>query len=155
MAKFKFAFDTLKKLRANKLLLARKEMIEVESKVRDVLEDHRRAAVSRAQLFDMRDEGKLPVGELQLTMDLITSQTQKMGQLEKKNLTLQGELERHRNWVAHLGKELKIVDKLEEKQRNAFLEAERMQEKKTADRWVAERWAQKVNFSDVSEVNES
>ena len=148
MAQFKFAFESLKKLRSNRLLVARKEMLSVEGKLRDAVNEHQGATMSRVHLFDSRDGGALSAGELNLTMELISTQTQKLSQLEKKILTVQGELERHRNWVAHLGKELKIVEKLEENQRTAFVEKERFQEKRAADRWVAERWAAKMNQSE-------
>ncbi len=144
MPRFRFAFDSLKKMRFNKLLVARKELVEVEDKLRMVLEEHLKTAISRTELFDDRDSGILSAGRLQLTMDMVQSQTQKMYRLEKHILTFQEEVERHRNWVAHLGKELKIVEKLEENQKNAFEAAERTKEKRMSDRWVSERWAGKM-----------
>jgi len=143
MAKFKFAFDSLKKMRHSRLLLARKDMIEVEGRLRNTIDQSRNAMMERVRLFDTRDEGKLSNSDLRLTMELITGQTQKMGQLDKKISVLEAELERHRNWVAHLGKELRIVEKLEEKQRAEFELNERMKEKRLADRWVSENWIQR------------
>jgi flagellar biosynthesis chaperone FliJ len=42
-----------------------------------------------------------------------------------------------------LGRELKIVEKLEEKQRASFEDEERLKEKRSVDGWVAEHWAQR------------
>jgi flagellar export protein FliJ len=136
---FKFRLESLKRFRDNRLLVARRDMAIVLAQVQAVESEILAASKERAQLFDLDTAASFERG----FKGLIDSATTKIKQLESKLGEHKVELERHRSWVAHLGRELKIVEKLEEKKREEFLNSERLKEKRLVDSWVAERWVRR------------
>ena len=144
MGKFVFAFESLKKFRSNKLLIARKDMFVAEAKLRALLESRQKSEEERGRLLDEQCSGELSISRLQLLSDLTYGETLRMREYSDEILAAEKELERHRSWVTHLGRELKIVEKLEDKRRASFEEEQRNLEKRRVDGWVAERWTQKM-----------
>jgi flagellar export protein FliJ len=139
VAKFKFRLASLKKYRETRLLMARKELIQVESQIFELQQDARRAAGNRADLLH-EGNGNISLAMRQLNADLVATETQRIGRLEKELLRLEEERARHARWVVHLGRELKAIEKLEERKREAFESEQRLAEKRTMDNWVAEHW---------------
>jgi len=151
MPKFRFKLDALKKYRERRLLVAKKDMMEVESRRMQVVEKSNLATQERSSAlgFDPADVKMLPL----LGM-LVTGQNQKIEQFQKQLEEIDKELERHRSWVAHLSKELKAVEKLEEKKRQAFDEDMKKLERRFQDAWVVERWGISRDPDNSPEVEE-
>jgi len=152
MAKFKFPFESLKKYRENRLLTARKEMVLVQTQINALTQRQEESKQWRGNILETSKN--ISFDPMQLGyMNLIGHESLRVRQLEEKILALNEELERHRSWVTHLGRELKIIEKLEEKKAAEFTEQEKLKEKRFIDGWVAERWSHtKVSKSEgVSE----
>lgn len=134
--KFKFQLDALKRYRENRLLVARKELLRVEASIFEASSNLRRAFAERADLVG----GSAPASLRTLYAGLAESETARIRKIESEIKQLEEERERHARWVTHLGKELKAIEKLEEKRREAHDAELRLSEKKFMDSWVAERW---------------
>ncbi len=142
MAKFVFALETLKKYREKKLLTARKDLASIEAELikirgaRDLaiqgLKESIEASRPRA--------GKGTMAQLSLHSFLSEGQHALIQSCESEIRRIEADAERHRSWVAHLGKELKAVEKLEDRKRRSWEELEKKAERRKADGWVAERW---------------
>lgn len=138
--KFKFGLEALKKYRDQRLLLAKRDLAEVNARYNELLnkiescdgEAHQSLGdalkISSSAAF-MLMGASLHGAAMQMKRAL-------GGELE----TVQKELERHREWVTHLSRELKAVEKLEEKQRERHDKEVLTKEKQAMDSWVAERW---------------
>lgn len=137
MARFVFRLQTVKKLREDRLTRARRDFGELQGKLNKILDDLDRTLKSREDLLECTSSAI----EIGLHGSLIETQGAKAALLRQEIVVLEKEIERHRSWVAHLGKELKIIEKLEEKAKAAFDEQERLREKKIQDAWVVERWS--------------
>jgi hypothetical protein len=135
MRKFKFQLEALKKYRDNRLLIAKKDLMEVEGRRHDVLERIRIAQSERLSVLGLEDRQMLPIAG-----ELAKGQHQKIDQHQKQLLEIEKEIDRHRAWVAHLSKDLKAVERLEEKKRQAYDEDVKKYERRFQDAWVVERW---------------
>ncbi len=142
MAKFEFSLETLKKYREKKLLTARKDLAAIEAELSKL-----RGAKTMAQegLKDSVQASHPRVGQgtmahLGLYSSISESQHALLRSVDVEIKRVETDAERHRNWVAHLGKELKAVEKLEEKKRVAWELNEKKADRRRADGWVAERW---------------
>lgn len=136
MPKFSFRLEPLRKFREQRLLAARREMMTVQGALVDAADARRKAFADRAALLEIDD-----LSERARSAALVQSVTLHIAQLHQKIRELEEDFERHRRWVAHLGTELKAIEKLEERQRTQFEDGERLKEKRQADRWVAENWS--------------
>lgn len=136
MAKFQFRLEPLKKFRENRLLAARREMLGVQNEILATSEERRRAFAERARILESDD----PMDRIRGSA-LVEGATRIIEQLNARQRGLEEDFERHRRWVAHLGAELKAIEKLEERQRAQFEEAQKLREKRASDRWVAESWS--------------
>ena len=138
MPKFKFKLDALKKYRERRLLVAKKDLMEVESRFQQTTEKVRHCESERLSVlgFDPADIKMLPLMGV-----LASGQNQKIDQFKKELTQIETEIERHRSGVSHLSKELKAVERLEEKKRQAFDEDMRKYERRFQDAWVVERWS--------------
>jgi len=146
VAKFIFRLEPLRKFRENRLATARREMLAVQNQLADVADQRRSAFQERATLLENND----PADRIRAS-SVVEGATRMIDQFHKRMHALEEDLERHRRWVAHLGAELKAIEKLEEKQRAQFEEAEKLKEKRRADRWVAENWTRmRTNAGDVA-----
>ena len=134
--KFQFRLEALKRFRENRLLLARKELIAVETRVFEA-----KQAITRAQ--SDRVESLVPpeAGLRLLYADLVVGETARIRRLEGEVKQLESERERHAHWVTHLGRELKAIEKLEERKREQHEHDIKLAEKRSVDDWVSERWA--------------
>jgi hypothetical protein len=139
MAKFKFQLDSLKKFRERRLLVAKKDFLEVEGRRQDLLKEIKNAEAERLSVLGWSQD--IGVGSLYLGT-LSYGQSRKIQDLGEKIQKVDAEIERHRSWVAHLSKELKAVERLEEKKRQIFDDEKKRQERRFQDGWVVERWAQ-------------
>lgn len=140
MAKFVFKLDSMKRFRENRLLVAKKDYARIEAQLEELksklysVEQQRKEAISQS----VSDLEAFAVAQLNAT--LIHGQNIRKDLICKDIKRVEEELERQRRWVAQLGQELRVVEKLEEKQRTAFEDMQKMYERKMMDRWVAERW---------------
>jgi len=140
---FKFKLDSLKKYREHRLLSAKKDMAEVLSRLAEIESQIKNSAIeARASMERAYDFSHGNVGLLTLEASLLGGELSKKRQFQEDLQRVEAELEKHREWVAHLAKELKAVDKLEEKQRERHDSTIEMREKRGMDAWVAERWPQ-------------
>jgi flagellar FliJ protein len=145
VAKFKFNYETLIRYRETRLLLAKKEMFAVESKIRQLSDEMTKCLESRRVMIEESHANTgSTIEKMQLAADLVDSQSRKLKILTHQILTEEKELDRHKNWVAHLGRELKIIEKLKEKQKEKFEHEARTREAKKSDEWVSQDWVQKM-----------
>jgi flagellar export protein FliJ len=148
---FQFKLRALKKYREQRLLSAKKDLALVESRCQELKnsiqnifdEDHKTLGESAAML------------ETNLSTVLMNSDFLEINLKRKKQATealrlAEGERNKHQEWVSHLAKELKAVEKLEEKQFKRYLAELSLQEKRAMDAWVAERWTHNANSSGAS-----
>ncbi len=153
MAKFKFNYETLIRYRETKLLLAKKDMFQVESQIRQISDNMNKCLEDRKILIgESHDTDNKTVNQIQMAAELVDSQTRKIKLLTHEMLTLEKELDRHKNWVAHLGRELKIIEKLKEKQKEKWENEARSQETKSTDDWVSQDWIQKMIRNDSETI---
>lgn len=143
MAKpFKFSLEVLKKYRDQKVLLAKRELAQLQGELADVedkinsLRGGRRDTLSSC----FSDSGKSTGAILSFETFIVSGSTSKIGILEEKKIFLTQEVDKHLEWVAHLSKELKAVEKLEEKQRGRYDEKNKLDEKRADEAWIAENW---------------
>lgn len=136
MAKFVFRLAALKRFRENRLLIARKDLIRVEDRVSELTRAMRRAVSERSDLIGA-DEARLRL----LYACLVESETSRIRRLEADLREAEQERDRHARWVAHLGRELKAIERLEERKREDFDAEVKLREKRASDNWVAERWS--------------
>ncbi len=144
MPKFKFTYDSLIKYRESRLLMAKKELFKVESDYRKLLDARDSAVKNRTELLEAQRNSKTHVSALQLFSDLIGSETTKFRKLSDEMLSLEKEVDRHKNWVAHLGRELKIIERLKEKRKIAFEKEKKIREQKEIDNWVSQEWTLRI-----------
>lgn len=129
----------MKNYRSSRLLMAKKEMLRVEAQIHTLKATLQEAVSVRQEELEGSLRNLSYFAAAQLHSDLAKTQSEIIRQLEEEIKVVEEEFERNRAWVVQLGQELKIVEKLEEKQRGQF-DAERlMNEKRKMDRWVAER----------------
>jgi len=138
--KFKFTLETLKKYRAQRLLLAKKDLALINARFNDLM---LRIEVCNTEAKLALDDA-LTVGKRAMDF-LLGASLHESARLAKKNLSgelelVQKELDRHQEWVTHLSRELKAVEKLEERQRERYNKEIVTKEKQNMDAWVAERW---------------
>jgi len=145
VSKFKFNYETLIRFRETRLLLAKKEMFVVEAQIRQISDEITKCLSNRKTLIEeSQNTASNNVAQITLAADLVDSQSKKIKILTHKLLSSEKELDRHKNWVAHLGRELKIIEKLKEKQKEKFENENRIRETKVADGWVSQDWVQKM-----------
>lgn len=141
MAKFIFKYEAMKRYRTHRLLVAKKELLGLESKILEL--KSRMASAVQERSADIGSSVNMKVvtaAQFLLYPDLVEIQNKRIANWEQELRWVEEEYERHARWVAQLGQELRIVEKLEEKQREIFAAEERLIEKRRGDRWVAERW---------------
>jgi len=144
MAKFVFALESLKRHRNQRLLVAKKEMSFVEGRLQDLHLELRRALEIRSGLLS----SELMIGQY------AGAASYKMQVVEREIANAEEELARHKSWVLHLGKELRVVEKLEEKKKAAFESALKLQEKRAEDDWVTMSWGRNQNSFDAASESE-
>lgn len=152
MAKaFRFRLDALKRYREQRLLSAKKDMALVLSRISEIENNIRRCdeeavgAIGASYDFSRGSAAVLIMGA-----QLLNTELRRKRQLEEEHKLAEKELEKHREWVAHLAKELKAVEKLEERQKERHKSHLAMREKRAMDAWVAETWSQKKLRSEAS-----
>ncbi len=120
-------------------------MFAVEAKIRQLSDDMNKCLESRKVLIEeshAKEGGTIEA--MQLAADLVDSQSRKLKILTHQILAEEKELDRHKNWVAHLGRELKIIEKLKEKQKEKWENEARIRDTKKTDEWVSQDWVQKM-----------
>ncbi len=140
MAKFQFRLEPMKKYRENRLLMGRKDLARLENQFADL--DARKAHLEQQRL-DLIQDGRAiehSWAEAHLAAELVPLQDTRIAGVVREMKFLEDEIERQRRWVAQLGQELRVVEKLEQKQREAFDAEQLLKEKRRMDGWVAERW---------------
>lgn len=141
MAKrFKFSLESLKKYRKQRLLLAKRDLAQVNARHNDLLNRLEACELeAHAALGDALSVGSTAANFLmgarlhESALSMKKSINEELGLARK-------ELERHQEWVTHLSRELKAVEKLEERQRSRYDKEILTKEKQSMDAWVAERW---------------
>lgn len=143
MAKaFKFSLEVLKKYRERKVLLAKRELADIqgdlfrlEDEIQSITEGRKETLASC-----FSQQGTSTGALLKFETFVVEGSTQKLEVLREKKAFLEQEVEKYRDWVAHLSKELKAVEKLEEKQRSRFEEEVKRRAKRADEDWVSENW---------------
>ncbi len=143
MAKaFKFPLEVLKKYREQKVLLAKRELADLRGE-QYRLEEHIKT-IQKGRFDTMAscfsNDGRSTGALLKFESFVVSGSTEKISDLKEKKAFLDDEVEKHREWVAHLSKELKAVEKLEEKQRRRHDENQKRLEKRADESWVVENW---------------
>ncbi len=138
MPRFKFRLESLKKFRDRRLLVAKKDLLEVESRRQDLLAEIERVSEERRSVLGWNNG--VNFGEALYLGGLPSAQGQKISEIRSRIQKIDEEIERHRSWVAHLSKELRAVERLEEKKRQIFDENTKRLERRFQDGWVVERW---------------
>ncbi|MEO5667255.1 MAG: flagellar export protein FliJ [Bdellovibrionota bacterium] len=138
--KFKFGLEALKKYRDQRLLLAKRDLAQVNARHNEIISkiescDHE----ARESLGEALNITKNAANFL-MGASLVESALQMKKSLTGELATVAKELERHREWVTHLSRELKAVEKLEQRQRERHDKEILTKEKQAMDSWVAERW---------------
>ena len=145
MARYTFKLESLLRYREHKLLLAKKDMAGIEARVNKLENIIQKAREQRGEILAMAGENmQRHAGPTFAMLSLVGNETTRMAQTHAQLHTLKEELERHRNWVIHLGKELKVVEKLEAREHLKYLSDERQKEKRQIDGWTAENWTRKM-----------
>ncbi len=139
----------LKKLRENKVLSAKKELAVIEEKLLKLKNKKEQLLQGRSHLIEDSQSLNLHLAFSRVAANLVTTETTRLRALEREIIDVEFEVERQRNWVTHLGRELKIVEKLEEKKREEWALSLKMKEKRKTDQWVAERWGRDQNGKDA------
>ena len=145
MAKFEFKLAPLRKFRENRLLAGRRELAEVQAKLMELVERQRKAVEDRAALL-----GATNIEDAIRSSTLVETETARIRDLQAQIRAAEEDFDRHRRWVAHLGAELKAIEKLEEKKRAEFESELRLRDKRLADAWVAERWSRTKASGDLT-----
>lgn len=140
MAKFVFRLDSVKKFRENRVLLAKKELLRLESELLGNRNQMRDTVDERSADIDGSQRKVSAMRFAQLHADFVVMHSEKIVRVESEIQRLEEEVERQRRWLTHVGQELKILEKLEQKQREQFDARERTLEKRKMDAWVVERW---------------
>ena len=140
MASFVFKYEAMKKYRLHRLLVAKKELAQIEENLHGLKRARNEALSERGEAIEASVKVQARVADFIWYPQLVEIQGKRIALLDEQIKHIEVEFERHARWVAQLGQELKIVEKLEERQRAAFEFEEKMREKRRADRWVAERW---------------
>ncbi len=137
MAKFVFKLDPLKQMRENRLKAARRELADLQAKAVRLGADLRRCVDSGR---DAMENGAAAANGADCLRngEIVRLAHARAEHLRKDIQFVEGEIERQRRWVAHLGQELRAVEKLEENKRSAFNAQQSLLEKRRMDRWTAE-----------------
>ena len=143
MSKFKFKLQALKRLRKNRLDVARRYLHEFQNKLYQAQEIKTKNEEERSTLIKDVTENPDSASKIRLSGFLIGIQCQRIFKNEHEIVGAEQEFERHRKWVTELGREHKIIEKLEEKKREEFEKEKREREKRQIDTWVVERWSPK------------
>jgi hypothetical protein len=137
--KFKFSLDVLKRYRESRLNSAKKELAAAESLVFDLSRQLRQASIDRSD-FIHQSINHQTAGVDQVSSQMILVETLRIRKTEDALKQAEEERDRHTRWVQHLGRELRAIERLEEKKLDIHNEDMRLQEKKLVDGWVAEHW---------------
>ena len=140
------SLESLRSLRENRLSVAKKEMNEIKARLETQVIHKNKSQGERSALVE-KLSSLTSFASMQLDADLVGSESRRMQQLSDKIIDIEKELERHQEWVTHLGRELRIVERLQEKYRSQLGALIARQEKKSLDAWVVERWAQPTAMS--------
>jgi len=138
--KFVFTLQALKEFRANRLLMAKKELHLLDDRILQMNSDMLALAESQSLLVGRSIEGIENIREALGASELAGTERRRSERIATDLVQVEEERERNKRWVTELGRELKIVEKLEEKQKATFEAAEKLREKRGMDRWVAEHW---------------
>ena len=139
MPKFVFKLEALKRFRENRLLMARKDLVAIENNIHELAMAVRKAVEDRGLALSST-ENTNDVSWMTLNSHLASAETRRIWILNRQIQLLEQDRERHARWVTHLGRELKAIEKLEEKKKDQFDAEQRLREKRSMDTWVAERW---------------
>jgi flagellar export protein FliJ len=139
--KFKFSLSSLMLVRHHRLMMAKREAMFAEDQLSDLKRQIDNAKNSRNLALDELPASINSGGSVKVLSYLVESETARITMLDQKVVPKEAEVERHRRWVAELAKELKALEKLEEKQRKAHEEEMKVQERRIGDRWASERFA--------------
>jgi flagellar biosynthesis chaperone FliJ len=142
MAAFKFALQGLKKFRNHRLLNARRELLVVDDRIRRIKEAIQIAQQEKSELIGDSQNFK----NLSLALaapHIMRGRELKISGFREDLQELEKERERYQAWVTEMGRELKVVEKLEQKKRDAFVTAEKMKEKRVVDGWASENETRK------------
>lgn len=134
--KFKFKLQALKRFRESRLLNARKDLVAIEGRIYEHTAVAKEARENRAKLATEA----FTAAEMALNALLIESESQRIRRADGALKVLLDERERHARWVAHLGMELKAIERLEARQQERHDAEVRFFEKRSMDSWVSERW---------------
>ena len=152
MAKvFKFKLAALKKYRERRLLMAKKDMAEVGGELSSIdrqiaeYEQGRKESLSSSFASDGSSNGAF----LSLEAYSVSASSAQLGQLRDKKSFFEREYNKHREWVAHLSKELRAVEKIEEKQRARFELEQKKKEKRIDDSQAGDSWARKLGGEEL------
>ncbi len=120
--------------------MAKKELIRLEGELMNLHAEQRSVFAERGEDIEGSQKKMESFIFARLHSDFVSSHGHKLQELEGSIRLAEEEVERQRRWLTHVGQELKIIEKLEEKQRLAFEDQQRLIEKRRVDQWVAERW---------------
>lgn len=138
--KFKFSLDALMKYREQRLLMAKRDLATVNARYNKILEKIDSCnKEAKSALSDALSIGT-SAADFLLGASLHGSALLYRSSLEDELAQVSKDLEKHREWVTHLSRELKAVEKLEEKQRDRHESEAEKKEKHEMDDWVSERW---------------
>jgi flagellar export protein FliJ len=138
--KFKFSLESLKKYREQRLLLAKRDMAQVSARHSEIsIRIQNCENEARNALGDALSVGSTAAAFL-MGASLHEGALAMKKTLAEELQLVEKELVRHQEWVTHLSRELKAVEKLEERQRERHNKEILTKEKQAMDAWVAERW---------------
>jgi len=140
MAKFQFRLEPMKKYRENRLLMGRKDLARLENQLADLTARKKHLEQQRSDLVQEVRAIEHSWADAHLAAELVPLQETRIAGVVREMKFLEDEIERQRRWVAQLGQELRVVEKLEQKQKEAFEAEQVLKEKRRLDGWVAERW---------------
>lgn len=137
--KFEFRLEALKTYRKSRLAVARKEYLLVEAQLGNLVAQRIRALAARRE--SLGSDGKCTWSELSVNSQIVENESKRLALLEVSIREAEVLCEQHRTWLVHLGRELKVVERLEANQRAVFEQELKHKEKRREDGWVAERWS--------------
>ena len=138
--KFVFALESLKKYREQRLLLAKRDLAQVNARYNEIQAKIENCAIeAKNALADALNIGARAADFL-MGATLHESARAMKKALAEELVGADAERTRHQEWVTHLSRELKAVEKLEERQRERHDKEVLTKEKRHMDSWVAERW---------------
>lgn len=141
--RFEFPLEALRRHKTYTLNHAKKEFLAIQNKILEKTESLKTMLAQKTELMTQEALHKKTLPSLAMQPLLLDMQRKRIDNIGREILALEEELERHRRWLSEINKELKALDKLEEKQHQRWEKAKNRKEQNQRDAWVTIQWSRR------------